>query len=89
VEINRGKSLVTNVDICDGSWEITPKLPLAETHWNAVGHYSLKQDPEADRIDMGMFHLDEVWYGAIDSLPIQLILTKGCAVRLNAESQRQ
>jgi hypothetical protein len=85
VTINSGEALISDVYLCDGSWRVSPKLPLERSRWTITGHYSLKQDTHP--IDVPMFKADKVWHGAIDSPPIQLELTKGCVLRLNAEHQ--
>jgi hypothetical protein len=80
--INRGEVLVTDVDLCDRTWQVTPKLPLKENDWTVVGHYALQL--ETDPLYLRNFHTDEVWHGTIDSPPVQFFLTKECILRLNS-----
>lgn len=83
ISINRGEVLVTDVYLCDGSWMVSPKLPLERAKWAVTGHFSLKQ--EADPTFVSMFKTNEVWHGTIDSPPAPVDLTKECVSRLNAE----
>ena len=85
VTIDRGEVLVTDVYLCDGSWQVSPKLPLKENYWTVTGHFA--QHQETDPLFVRNFKTDKVWQGAIDSPPVQLVLTKDCVRRLNAEKK--
>jgi hypothetical protein len=81
--INRGEVLVTDIYLCGSTWKVSPKLPLRETTWTITGHFTQKQDTAPWAVQYNS--TNEVWHGTIDSPPIQLILTKGCVLRLNSE----
>jgi hypothetical protein len=89
--INRGEVLVSDIYLCDGSWQVSPKLPVPKLRFDEIegtvsGHYTLKQD--TDPRDVHDFQTNEVWHGTIDSRPTKLLLTKDCVLRLNAERNR-
>ena len=84
VSIDRGGVLVTDIDLCDGTWRVSPKMPVQEVSVRMVGHYTLKPrtGPGADA---SFYPLEDVWVGTISSAPVELYLSKECVLRLNAD----
>jgi hypothetical protein len=84
VTIDRGGVLITDVYLCDGTWRVSPKLPVQEVSARMVGHYTLKPrtGPGADA---SFYPLEDVWVGQISSAPVELYLSKACVLRLNAD----
>ncbi len=82
VTINRGDVLITDIYLCDGTWRVSPKLPVKEVSGRMVGHYTLKPrtGPGAS-----FYPIEDVWVGTISSAPVELYLSKECILRLNAD----
>jgi TonB family protein len=87
VKIDHGEVLVTDVYLCDGTWQVSPKLPLEEIYWTVTGHYTLQQETAA--LYVREFQTDEVWHGTIDSAPLELVLTKDCVLVLNSGKKQE
>jgi hypothetical protein len=84
VTIDRGGVLVTDIYLCDGTWRVSPKMPVQEVSVRMVGHYTLKPrtGPGADA---SFYPLEDVWVGTTSSAPVELYLSKECVHRLNAD----
>lgn len=83
VTIKGGEVLVTDIYLCDGSWQVSPKLPLKESYWTFTGHFAQRQ--ETDPLYVLNFKTNGVWHGTIDSPPVRLAFTIDCVGQLNAE----
>lgn len=88
VTIDRGEVLVTDIYLCDGTWGVSPKLPVQEVSARIVGHYTLR--PRTGPAASPSFYpLEDVWIGTINSPPIErLYLSKGCVIRLNSDRRQ-
>lgn len=84
VTVDRGEVLVTDVYLCDGTWRVSPKLPVQEISARAIGSYTLKPRTDA-AADSSFYPLEDIWIGTIRSAPLELSLSKECVVRLNAD----
>ena len=82
VKIDRGEVLVTDIYLCDGTWHISPKLPVRGVYVSVIGRYTLKPRTAADP---SSYPLEDVWVGTINSPPVELYLGKGCILRLNSD----
>ena len=84
VTINHGQVLVTDIYLCDGTWQASPKLAPKVFSVRMVGHYTLQA--RTDTSPMPTFYpLEDVWSGTIGSAPVELYLSKDCISRLNAD----
>jgi hypothetical protein len=84
VTIDRGEVLATDIYLCDGSWSVSPKLPVQTVSVNMIGRYTLRPrtGPAASS---SFFPLEDIWIGTINSPPVELNLSKGCVLRLDSE----
>ena len=83
VTLNRGAVLVTDIYLCDGTWRISPKLPVQEVSVRMVGRYTLRPRTGISA-DPSWYPPEDVWVGTISSAPVELELSKGCVLRLNS-----
>lgn len=71
--LNEGEFLLTDIELADGSWASSPKLPMTrQLHLSVVGEYSQKKDPIA-----------ETWTGHISSPPTEVYLDRVYIKKLN------
>lgn len=84
VTIDRGLVLVTDIYLCDGTWRVSPKLPVQEVSVRMVGRYTLR--PRTGPSALPSFYpVEDVWVGTINSAPVELSMSKGCVLRLNSD----
>jgi len=84
VTINRGGVLVTDIYLCDGTWRVSPKLPVQEVSVRMVGRYTLRPRTGVSA-DPSWYLLEDVWIGTINSAPVELSLSKECVLQLNSD----
>lgn len=84
ITINRGEVLVTDVFLCDGSWRVSPKLPMNSQYVRIAGRYALRPEDDPHKESL-MAPIEDLWHGRITSAPIELDLTEGCILRLNSD----
>ena len=76
--INKGDFLIEDIYLCDGTWRITPQLPVGQpAKLRIIGRFQNQTDKDA--MNTG------VWTGQIESKSLEIALEKECVDRLNAE----
>jgi hypothetical protein len=76
--LNKGEFLITDINLCDGSWLVTPKLPSnSATMLMLTPRFQI--DPVSDEIQKG------VWSGRVEGLPREVSLDVSCVNRLNSD----
>jgi hypothetical protein len=78
-EIKPGKFLITNVDLCDGTWTVEPDLPEKDLELRLTGYLEIKPDEETRK--------QKVWTGKLTVKPILIIMGKSCAAIINKIDQ--
>ncbi len=76
--LNRGEFLITDINLCDGSWIVTPKLPTDH-------RVSLMITPkfQIDKVPDGL--QETKWLGHIEGPAQEIELDKSCVDRLNGD----
>jgi hypothetical protein len=75
-QIKKGEFLITNIDLCDGTWTVEPDIPEKDLELRLTGYLEIKPDEETRK--------QKVWTGKLSTRPIEIIMGKTCAARLNA-----
>jgi hypothetical protein len=78
-KIKKGDFLVTNVDLCDGTWTVEPDLPVKDLELSVIGHFEIKPDEETRK--------QKVFTGKLKTKPIKIIMGKACAAIINKIDQ--
>jgi hypothetical protein len=73
--LNRGEFLITDIDLCDGTWSITPALPNAPAKLVITPHFEI--GAREDAVTNG------VWTGRIDGPPKEVFIEKTSVALLN------
>jgi len=74
--LNKGEFLITDVNFCDGTWSVTPKLPKDSlVHLLVTPHFEIKADDDAKKA--------AAWTGHIEGVPKPIAICKGGVVQLN------
>jgi hypothetical protein len=84
VTIHRGGVLVTDIYLCDGTWRVSPKLPVQEVSVRMAGRYTLRPRTGVSA-DPSFYPREDVWVGTINSAPVELYLSKECVLQLNSD----
>jgi hypothetical protein len=84
VTINRGRVLVTDIYLCDGTWRVSPKLPVQEVSVRMAGRYTLRPRTGVSAAP-SFYPLEDVWVGTINSAPVELYLSNECVLQLNSD----
>jgi hypothetical protein len=73
--VNAGRLLITDINLCDGTWYSTPSLPdSASLH--LVLNPIFEIEPNTDAARLG------VWTGRITGEPKEILIEKDCIVKL-------
>jgi hypothetical protein len=79
--LNNGQFLITDIYLCDGSWRVSPKMPISSGQkLTVVGRFKQERDEEKLRI------FGNPWVGSIESVPVELTLSEGCVTSLNSSA---
>jgi hypothetical protein len=73
--IKKGQFLITNVDLCDGTWTVEPDLPEKDLELSLTGYLEIEPDEETRR--------QKVFTGKLKTRPIVIIMGKSCAAVIN------
>lgn len=77
--LNNGQVLVTDIYLCDGSWRVSPRMPMASGQkLTLVGSFKQERDDG--------FQFGRPWIGNIESAPIEIALGEGCITSLNSSA---
>ncbi len=90
-KIKKGDVFITDINLCDETWEIEPKLPTGKSvRLFLQGHYDVKKsrrgepcfdtNPESD--------YGKLWYGHLDTNVVEITIRKGCIDILNNPTRR-
>jgi hypothetical protein len=74
-EIKPGEFLVTNIDFCDGSWRVSPKLPKRDIVLELTGRLLIPVDKESKELG--------VWTGEQKTNALEVIIREDCIDPLN------
>lgn len=83
-EIEAGKYLITDIDLCDRTWTIEPKLNEKRDHRLIMqGHFDVKpaKDDDLAKVNSGTFGLS--WTGHLDTNKFKVVISKESASILN------
>jgi hypothetical protein len=79
--LKRGEFIITDIYLCEGTWQASPKLPAGQpAKLQVVGRF--KNQADKDAMSAG------VWTGKIESKPTEIFLEKECVERLNADREQ-
>jgi hypothetical protein len=73
--LNQGEFLITDINLCDETWSITPALPNTTANLLITPHFEVKADEDAVKY--------RVWTGRIDGPPKEIFIEKTRVDRLN------
>ena len=76
--LNKGEFLINDINLCDGSWQITPKLP-SDAAAKLIVRPKFQVDAQTGDMKTG------VWTGKIEGAAQEVSLDKSCVSRLNAD----
>lgn len=76
--LNRGEFVINDINLCDGSWFVTPKLP-GDARAMLIVTPKFQIDKETGDTHTG------VWTGQIEGAATEVELDKTCVNRLNAD----
>lgn len=75
-ELKKGEFLITDIDLCDGSWQVEPQLPSNKMfQLKLTGHYTVVPDKESRKYN--------VWTGELVTNSVVLTVYPECADKLN------
>lgn len=77
--LKKGEFLITNVDLCDGTWTVEPDLPEKDLELSMIGHFEIKPDEETRK--------QKVFTGKLKTKPIKIVMGKSCAAIINKIDQ--
>jgi hypothetical protein len=79
--LNKGDFLITDVYLCDGTWRVSPKLPIGQAlTLRLVGRFMMRADKKET--------IRDLWMGQVESAPVDVHIDKQCVDVLNAERGR-
>ncbi len=78
-KLKKGEFLITDVDLCDGTWKAEPDLPEKDLELSVIGYLEIKPDKETRK--------QKVFTGKVKTKPIKIIMGKSCAAIINKIDQ--
>jgi hypothetical protein len=79
--LDKGDFVITDVDLCDETWRVSPKLPIGQDlKLRLVGRFIMQADKKEP--------IKDLWTGQIESAPVEAYVDKRCVDVLNAERRR-
>jgi hypothetical protein len=74
-KLKKSEFLITNVDLCDGTWTVEPDLPEKDLELSVIGYLEIKPDKETRK--------QKVFTGKLTTKPIKIVMGKSCAAIIN------